>query len=75
MLPEAIDGVETDVVETGRFVALRARARHIEQRRLRPARPGCSAGFQFTGRMAGDVMAGTFGAFAEAAEPHGPGSS
>jgi hypothetical protein len=59
LLPPAIRGVPTDVVETGRFVAL---APPIAQRRLRPAKGGCSVGFRFTGSKAGYVMAGTFGA-------------
>src|SRR6266511_5599912 len=61
VLPASIDGVPTDVIETGRFRALLARV-PIGQRRLRPAKPGCSVGFQFTGSQAGFVMAGTFGA-------------
>jgi hypothetical protein len=59
LLPRTIRGIPTDVVETGRFVAL---ATPIAQRRLRPAKGGCSAGFQFSGSKAGFVMAGTFGA-------------
>jgi hypothetical protein len=58
-LPRQIRGVPTDVIETGRFVALVV---PIAQRRLRPAKGGCSVGFQFSGNMAGYVMAGTFGA-------------
>jgi len=54
MLPAKIDGVPTDVVETGRFYAL---APPIAQRRLRPTRGGCSCGFQ----ASGFVMAGTLG--------------
>lgn len=65
LLPAAIRGVPTDVVETGRFVAL---APPIARRRLRPARGGCSVGFQFTGSRAGYVMAGTFGALATDAD-------
>ncbi|OLC01090.1 MAG: hypothetical protein AUH30_00905 [Candidatus Rokubacteria bacterium 13_1_40CM_68_15] len=61
MLPPVVNGVPTDVIETGRFLALPA-AVPIEQRRLRPASPGCSIGFQFTGAKAGFVMAGTLGA-------------
>ncbi len=59
LLPKTIRGMPTDVVETGRFVAL---ATPIAQTRLRPAKGGCSVGFQFTGAKAGFVMAGTFGA-------------
>src|SRR5215471_5410866 len=61
-LPREIRGVPTDVIETGRFVAF---AVPIAQRRLRPAKAGCSVGFQFTGSMAGYVMAGTLGALVE----------
>jgi hypothetical protein len=61
-LPDQIDGVATDVIETGRFHAF-ARQRP-EQRRHRPARPGCSVGFSF-GDGHSDVMAGTFGAVVE----------
>jgi hypothetical protein len=64
LLPSQIKGVATDVVETGRFHPLPA-AVPREQRRLRPAKPGCSVGFQFTGDQARFVMAGTFGAVAE----------
>jgi len=63
--PAHIDGVPTDVIETGRFLALPA-AVPRQRRRLRPAQPGCSVGFQFTGDQAGFVMAGTFGAVAVA---------
>lgn len=52
-LPEKINGVPTDVVETGRLFAQVP----IAQQRLRPARGGCSVGFKATGF----VMAGTFG--------------
>jgi hypothetical protein len=65
MLPATFEGVATDVIEVGRFRALPAKV-PIAQRRLRPARPGCSVGFQFTGDKAGFVMAGTFGAVVEA---------
>jgi hypothetical protein len=65
LLPAKIDGVPTDVVEAGRFRALPATV-PIGQRRLRPAKPGCSIGFQFTGSEAGYLMAGTFGAVVEA---------
>ena len=52
-LPPEIDGIPTDVIETGRFFAQVP----IAQQRRRPARGGCSVGFQ----AAGFVMAGTFG--------------
>jgi hypothetical protein len=49
-VPKAIQGVPTDVVETGPFVAFAAQAQ-----RLRPAQPGLSIG------QADDQSAGTFG--------------
>jgi len=58
VIPKAIRGVATDVIETGRFYPL---AKPIAQTRLRPAKGGCSVGFKFTGAKAGFVMAGTFG--------------
>ncbi|PYN99688.1 MAG: hypothetical protein DMD89_10680 [Candidatus Rokuibacteriota bacterium] len=61
VLPSTVNGVPTDVIETGRFLAQPA-AVPVQQRRQRPASPGCSIGFQFTGAKAGFVMAGTFGA-------------
>jgi hypothetical protein len=61
MLPSAINGIETEVIETGRFRALPGEI-PVAQQRLRPARPGCSVGFQFNGDQAGFVMAGTLGA-------------
>lgn len=54
MLPAKIDGVPTDVIESGRFYAF---APPIAQKRLRPTRGGCSCGFQ----ASGFVMAGTLG--------------
>jgi hypothetical protein len=61
VIPKRIEGVPTDVVETGRFVAL---AVPVARRRRRPAKGGCSVGFQFTGNQAGIVMAGTLGCLA-----------
>ena len=52
-LPGKVNGVPTDVVETGRLFAQVP----IAQQRLRPAKGGCSVGFKATGF----VMAGTFG--------------
>src|SRR5262245_53396359 len=43
-VPERINGVPTDVVETGRFFAQAP----IARRRLRPAKGGCSIGFEAT---------------------------
>src|SRR5262249_40867995 len=59
-LPASIAGVETDVIETGRLTAFIgvAASGFTGRRRLRPAEPGCSIGFQ----LAGGAMAGTFGA-------------
>jgi hypothetical protein len=59
VIPKKIEGVPTDVVESGRFVAL---AVPVAQRRTRPMKGGCSVGFQFSGPNAGFVMAGTLGA-------------
>jgi hypothetical protein len=53
-IPSKIDGVPTDVIESGRFFA---QATPIAQTRLRPAKGGCSIGFQGSGF----VMAGTLG--------------
>ena len=53
-VPSQIDGVPTDVIETGRLFA---QATPIAQTRLRPAKGGCSIGFEGDGF----VMAGTFG--------------
>ncbi len=53
-LPAKIDGVPTDVIETGRFYAF---ATPIAQQRRRPTKGGCSCGFQ----ASGFVMAGTLG--------------
>lgn len=61
LLPDAIEGVPTDVIEAGRFQPLPATV-PMRRQRLRPARPGCSIGFQLTGSETGLVMAGTLGA-------------
>lgn len=58
-IPTRIAGIPTDVVETGRFHAFSGSV-PITQRRLRPAQPGCSIGFQDPANQF--VMAGTFGA-------------
>lgn len=65
LLPKSINGLPVDVEETGlfrRFAAAHLPVPHMPnpRKRIRPAQPGCSAGFrdpqnQFT-------MAGTFGA-------------
>jgi len=65
LLPERVGGVPTDVIETGRFRAFMPAA-PAGQKRLRPARPGCSIGFRFPDERAGDLMAGTLGALVEA---------
>ena len=71
MLPTAYQGVPTDVIETGKFLAGAPVATMVAptavlpgpvQTKLRPTQPGCSVGFQFTGTQAGYVMAGTYGA-------------
>src|SRR4051794_38982816 len=40
LLPTKIEGVETDVIETGRFRAFRSTVPTV-RRRLRPLQPGC----------------------------------
>jgi hypothetical protein len=65
LIPEEFGGVETDVIETGRFRALMA-AEPTSRKRWRPARPGCSIGFKFADSPAGELMAGTLGALVEA---------
>jgi hypothetical protein len=54
-LPKRVGNVRTDVIETGRFVALQPPLR----RHMRPVRPGCSIGCQ---PKSGHLMAATFGA-------------
>jgi len=66
MLPEQIDGVSTDVIETGRFrrlpsAAVAAAAAIVNQGKLRPCQPGGSCGFRFPPGT-NMVMAGTLGA-------------
>ena len=67
-LPSEWNGLPTNVIEAGTFfalpvsVALAALAPTPGQKKLRPARPGCSVGFQFPPPKHGYVMAGTFGA-------------
>jgi len=58
ILPTYIDGVETDVIETGKF---RAQV-PVARKRRRPAQPGCSVGFQLPAPHDDLIMAGTFGA-------------
>jgi hypothetical protein len=53
MLPGKIKGLPTDVIETGRFRAFAGAAK--ERVRIRPARPGCSVGFAFSGKDAEDA--------------------
>src|SRR5436309_15942460 len=66
MLPKSVNGVATDVIESGRFRALPASV-PLPRRRLRPARPGGSVGFKFPDPAhAQYVMAGKFGAVAGA---------
>jgi hypothetical protein len=48
LVPKTIDGVKTDVIETGRIVAFQ------QQQKMRPARPGISLGHY-------QITAGTFG--------------
>jgi hypothetical protein len=65
LLPEAMEGYPTDVVETGRFVAFAPKTPPA-RKRLRPAPPGCSVGFRYAGEQAAFVMAGTLGAVVQA---------
>lgn len=60
LIPENLGGILTDVIESGRFRAYLPLP--AGQKRLRPARPGCSIGFQFPDAQAGELMAGTLGA-------------
>jgi len=69
-LPSLYQGVPTDVIETGKFIAGSPAAAVASppaalpgpiRTKLRPTEPGCSVGFQFTGTQAGFVMAGTYG--------------
>lgn len=48
MVPKTIDGIKTDVIETGQIVAFQ------QQQKMRPARPGISLGHY-------QITAGTFG--------------
>ena len=64
LLPSHIGKVPTDVIETGWFCAF-AKAGG-PRGYMRPAHPGSSVGFEYTGADAGTRMAGTFGALVEA---------
>src|SRR2546429_9395698 len=55
ILPDAVGGFRTDVVETGRFSAGPANLPSRTRQRVRPVRPGCSVGWAAP-------MAGTIGA-------------
>lgn len=59
LLPTQVESVPVDVIESGRFAS---QLIPIQRQRLRPARPGCSVGFESAG---GRVNAGTFGAVVE----------
>jgi hypothetical protein len=68
ILPTHIDGVETDVIETGRF---RAQAPGpAARKRRRPAQPGCSVGFQLPAPHDDLIMAGTLGALVARGATH-----
>lgn len=58
MLPETIDGLPVDVEQVGTF--RRFASKPNPRKRFRPARPGCSCGFEDPNGQF--VMAGTFGA-------------
>jgi hypothetical protein len=68
-LPPTYQGVATDVIESGRFVASAAAAPAVLAgpitARFRPVQPGCSCGFQFPDND--NLMAGTLGALVQAA--------
>jgi hypothetical protein len=66
ILPTHIDGIETDIIETGKFRAQVPEAR----KRRRPARPGCSLGFQVPAPHDDLLMAGTFGALVARGAAH-----
>jgi hypothetical protein len=59
-LPSDIDGIPTDVLETGRFRLLSTASDN--KLRRRPARPGSSIGFKIPPPKDTFLMAGTFGA-------------
>ena len=63
LVPARINGVDTDVIETGAFraFALSASAKKARSK-LRPIQPGCSVGFVFPPPKDNFVMAGTLGA-------------
>jgi hypothetical protein len=69
ILPSVYQGVPTDVIETGRFLAGAPAVAGVAplalpgpiRGKLRPTRPGCSVGFQFPAAP-GLLMAGTYGA-------------
>jgi hypothetical protein len=60
-LPAEVEGVPTDVVETGRFVR-HAGGAGDPRSRWRPLRPGCSIGAVLAGGGSTALMAGTLGA-------------
>lgn len=55
----------SDVIVTGRFLPLITATAQANRERRRPARPGCSIGFEFPPPEDQFVMAGTFGAVVE----------
>jgi hypothetical protein len=74
LLPAAIDGIPTDVVQTGRFhrhpgAVVAPAAANPNRQKLRPAHPGLSCGFRFPPPST-VIMAGTFGALVEDANGH-----
>src|SRR5215469_3110471 len=64
LVPADFGGV---VIEAGRFRAYLPSV-PAGQRRLRPARPSCSIGFQFPQAQAGELMAGKLGAVVTAGD-------
>lgn len=61
-LPRQFAGVPTDVLDVGGPILALAGS-PVCQKRLRPARPGCSVGFKLPGAPPGVGSAGTIGAF------------
>jgi hypothetical protein len=65
LIPAEIDGVPTDVLDADGIFETFAVAPTAEQRRSRPARPGCSIGFELSAFYDGWQMAGTLGAIVQ----------
>ena len=68
LIPPEIAGVATDVLDAGGIFESFAATLTPEQRKSRPARPGCSIGFELSSFADGWQMAGTFGALVQDAK-------